>query len=223
MDKRKKIIMCIMAVLLVLIITIPFAFADTKEGIRKDTIKINQPTVATTSKEEEKEETKTEYKNIYFLGDSRSVGMSYIDENKNHFYTAKVGEGYKYFSENYKSVIQKSTKDDAIIINFGVNDLGNAEKYIELINKMATETKSDIYFLTVNPVDEEKEASHGYKVKNSDIDSFNKKLKDGLSSKVTIIDSNSILKKEGFDTVDGVHYDNNTYKKILKIATEIKD
>ncbi len=223
MDKRKKIIMCIMAVLLVLIITIPFAFADTKEGIRKDTIKINQPTVTTTNKEEEKEETKTEYKNIYFLGDSRSVGMSYIDENKNHFYTAKVGEGYKYFSENYKSVIQKSTKDDAIIINFGVNDLGNAEKYIELINKMATETKSDIYFLTVNPVDEEKEASHGYKVKNSDIDSFNKKLKDGLSSKVTIIDSNSILKKEGFDTVDGVHYDNNTYKKILKIATEIKD
>ncbi len=216
MDKRKKIIMCIMAVLLVLVITIPFAFADTPK-IRKNVIKINQTTNTVT--EEEKDEETKEYKNYYFLGDSRSVGMSYIDTNKNHFYTAKVGEGYKYFLDNYKSVIEKSTKDDAIIINFGVNDLHNADKYIELINKMETETKSDIYFLTVNPVDEEKEAKNGYKIKNSDIDTFNKKLKENLNSNIKVIDSNSVLEKEGFDTVDGIHFTNNTYSKILEIAT----
>ena len=213
MNKRKKIIMCILVVAVLAVATIPFVFADTPKTIRKDVIKVNQTTTFV------EEETNKEYKNYYFLGDSRSVGMNSIDENKNHFYTAKIGEGYQYFSNNYKSVIEKSTGNDAIIINFGVNDLHNAEKYIELINKISSQTKSDVYFLTVNPVDEEKEINSGYKIKNSDIDNFNKKLKNGLSSSVKIIDSNSLLKRNGFNTIDGIHYTNDTYKNILHIAT----
>ena len=214
MKKSKKALIIMIVMLLVVIASLPFMFTDASASIKDNTVEV------TNHKKIEikvKEKSKNTYETLFIMGDSRSVGMSYIDDSTSHQYTAKVGEGYKYFNNNYEAVLEKATSKDAIVINFGVNDLSNVDKYIELFNKIAKNTKAKIYFLTVNPVDEEKEAKNGYSIKNKDIDTFNEKMIKGLDSKITIIDSNSILKEEGFDTTDGIHFTKDTYKKILNI------
>lgn len=75
----------------------------------------------------------------------------------------------------------------------GVNDLYNANSYVEYINKIAKNYKGDIYYLSVNPVEESKAANNGYSIKNSDIEKFNSTLKNGLKN-VTYLDSYNYLK-----------------------------
>ena len=214
MKKSKKALIIMIVMLLIVVASLPFMFTDASASIKDNTVEV------TNHKKIEikvKEKSKNTYETLFIMGDSRSVGMSYIDDSTSHQYTAKVSEGYKYFNNNYEAVLEKATSKDAIIINFGVNDLSNVDKYIELFNKIAKNTKAKIYFLTVNPVDEEKETKNGYSIKNKDVDTFNEKMIEGLDSKITVIDSNSILKEEGFDTTDGIHFTKDTYKKILSI------
>ena len=92
----------------------------------------------------------------------------------------------------------------------GVNDLYRAESYISYINGKASSWASKgahTYFVSVNPTE------GSYNHLNSDIDSFNQKLKSGLSN-VSYIDTNSYLKSNGFSTTDGLHYTSDTYNKI---------
>ena len=56
--------------------------------------------------------------------------------------------------------------------------------------------------------------SGGYDNLNSSIDTFNSKLKSGLSSNITYIDTNNYMKKNGFTATDGLHYDSATSKKV---------
>lgn len=144
--------------------------------------------------------------NYVFLGDSRFVGMSNCKESNDTF-ICKVGEGYNYFCKNISNI----SENDIVIIGFGVNDLGNIDKYIELANSLTNE----VYYLTVNPVDEQKERENGYSVTNQQIDEFNNKLKANATN-YKVIDTNSYLKQIGFSTTDGLHYDNATYIKIYE-------
>ena len=45
-------------------------------------------------------------------------------------------------------------------------------------------------------------------------------MKKSLNDKVTIIDTNSYLLKDGFNATDGLHYDDETYKKIYEYIKE---
>ena len=72
--------------------------------------------------------------------------------------------------------------------------------------------------MSVNPVNEAEEKKHNYSVKNSDINSFNAKMKKNLPSGVKYLDTNSTLRKEGFSTRDGLHYKDVTYRRIAKLA-----
>lgn len=154
---------------------------------------------------------------IYMLGDSRFVGMQQFDSDDSslHIYHAKVSEGYSYLTKTWNQIKDLPQKDDYIIINFGVNDLGNINKYIEFINNMTEETDAKIIFMTVNPVDEIKEASHGYTIKNSEVNDFNIKFVENCNDNIYIIDTNSYLNKEGFSTQDGIHFSKSTYEDIL--------
>lgn len=153
---------------------------------------------------------------VYFLGDSRFVGMSQYDSNTDHKYYCEVGKGYSYL-EKYLSQIESTiTQNDYLIINFGVNDLNNSEKYLELINKISSELECNIIYMTVNPVDEEKEKSNGYNVKNEKINAFNNYLVENSNKNIYMIDTNGYLCKESFQTVDGLHFTEETYKKILE-------
>lgn len=161
--------------------------------------------------------------NVFMLGDSRFVGMKSYDSDDNHFYYAKVGEGYNYFKKTWNTVKNYVTDGDYVVINFGVNDLGNIDRYIELINQISTETNAKIIFMTVNPVDEYTESKHGYSVKNSKIDDFNKRISQETNDNVYIVNTNSYLTKNGFQSPDGVHFSKETYINILEYLNSYLD
>lgn len=153
--------------------------------------------------------------NKYVLvGDSRFVGQEQTgNKNSNSTYIAKVGEGLNYL-KNVESTMKKyDNKNTAYVINMGVNDLYNANNYVKYINNLAKTYKGDIYFLSVNPVDEAKEKSYGYSVTNAQIKNFNSTMKNNLKN-VKFLDSYSYLKNNGYETTDGIHYTSSTYKKI---------
>ena len=154
------------------------------------------------------------YSSFVLVGDSRFVGQKSSGfKNSKTTYIASVGKGLTYMKSNEEAMKKKDSKNTAYVINMGVNDLYNANSYVEYINKIAKNYKGDIYYLSVNPVEESKAANNGYSIKNSDIEKFNSTLKSGLKN-VTYLDSYNYLKNNGFSTTDGIHYDKKTYQKI---------
>lgn len=154
------------------------------------------------------------YSSFVLVGDSRFVGQKSSGfKNSKTTYIASVGKGLTYMKSNEEAMKKKDSKNTAYVINMGVNDLYNANSYVEYINKLAKNYKGDIYYLSVNPVEESKAANNGYSIKNSDIEKFNSTLKSGLKN-VTYLDSYNYLKNNGFSTTDGIHYDKKTYQKI---------
>ena len=154
-----------------------------------------------------------EFGQYIFVGDSRFVGMQ-SNKESNDVFIAEVGEGYYYMCQHIGDIMAEATTDSAIIIGMGVNDLGNLDKYVKKINEMANNIPCQIVFITVNPVDETKTTAHGYNVTNEKIDAFNETMMNELSEKVRIIDTNSYLWQNGFDSPDGIHYSGETNRAL---------
>ena len=68
--------------------------------------------------------------------------------------------------------------------------------------------------MSVNPVNEQTASASGYRVTNAPIKTFNTKLKNAFGTKY--LDTYSYLTKNGFGTVDGIHYTAATYQKLYK-------
>ena len=147
-----------------------------------------------------------------FVGDSRTVQLQMAVGSSDKAYVAKVGEGYSYFKNVALSEIQKYAGNGTkMIINFGVNDLSNASKYIALVNSYIDTWDSagvTVYYSAVTPV------GGNASVSNSQIESFNAKLQEGLDPRVHWIDSYSYLAQTGFESSDGLHYSKSTYKNL---------
>lgn len=162
-----------------------------------------------------------------FIGDSRTVQMyahlnnSWAGANfssggvhvvSNDVYVGEGSMGLKWMKSTGIPAAQSYFKNgSAIIILMGVNDLSNYDNYLSYINSNASLWKkngSSLYFVSVNPCD------GSYKHMNDNIERFNKIIKDGLSREVGFIDTYSYLVKNGYKTVDGLHYDKSTYMMI---------
>lgn len=147
-----------------------------------------------------------------FAGDSRTVQMSQAVEKDDYKWIAKVGEGYTFFSSEAVPQIDASVGDGSvIIINYGVNDLHNADKYIKLINKKVEgwiAAGATVYYAAVTPVSEYPT------ITNDDIESFNAQMRKGLDTRVGWLDGYSYLKNHGFSTGDGLHYNDSTYQSL---------
>lgn len=152
----------------------------------------------------------TAINNLIFVGDSRTVGMQSA-VGGNDTWSGKVSAGLDWMkSTGVPNIEGKIGRGSAVIILMGVNDLYQSDNYISYINEKASAWSAKgarTYFVSVNPTD------GSYSNLNSDIDSFNQKLKKGLSN-ASYIDSNSYLKSNGYSTKDGLHYTNDTYNKI---------
>ena len=160
-----------------------------------------------------------------FVGDSRMVGMENAVASTDTLYIAKVGMGYAWLTSTADKTLREQLKARptlTVVFGFGVNDLGNIEKYITYYRQIIKDfPKAKFYFLSVNPVDEVKEAKYGYKVKNSAIASFNRRLY--LAFRTKYVNSYAYLKQNSFATVDGVHYTQATYRKLRNfIITKIR-
>jgi hypothetical protein len=153
-------------------------------------------------------------KRYIFVGDSRYVGMKKFAQSDDVF-IAQVGEGYYFLASNMNKILEYVDKNSILIVGLGVNDYAsNYKNYIKVMNELADTLDCKVYYMLINPVDEDKEALYGYSATNEMIDKYNALIKAGFNSKVGVIDTNTYLKEDGFYTSDGLHYDDNTYKKV---------
>ncbi|WP_051209338.1 SH3 domain-containing protein [Butyrivibrio sp. WCD3002] len=150
--------------------------------------------------------------NFVFAGDSRTVQMNQAVGKSGSVWVAQVGEGYDFFVNTaIPSIDANAGSGTAIIINFGVNDLHNVDKYIKKVNSKIDSWVSKgatVYYAAVLPV------SDYPTITNADIEAFNSKLQSGLDSRVCYLDGYTFLQNNGFSTNDGLHYDYDTYRNL---------
>lgn len=155
----------------------------------------------------------TTYNSYMFLGDSRTVGMKNA-VNSDDIFICKESMGYDWMVKTaFPQADKKVTSGMAIAIWFGVNDMGNVDNYIKAINEKAIEWKEKgarTFYISVGPMDKSDEK----------VAEFNETMKNGLSNDVTYVDIYSKLKSDGFETVDGLHYTVDSYKKIYDLMKE---
>ena len=100
--------------------------------------------------------------------------------------------------------------DATVIFNLGVNDLDEIALYLEFYPQIFDEQpNASFYIMSVNPVSEECSGAS-----NDEITTFNAKLKETFPERY--LDCYDYLENNGFATVDGLHYTNDTYLSIHK-------
>lgn len=156
-----------------------------------------------------------------WLGDSRFVGMNrciHMDEYTNNFVVAKSGEGLRWLKDTATSQIDAIIADNqdivdwVIITGLGVNDYWNVDSYLDYYSEF---DNVQIVLVSVNPVEIQKYIEYGidYTAITNGIAIFNASLQE---TDYKYIDVYSVLMDTGFETVDGVHYTEDTYIKIYK-------
>ena len=157
-----------------------------------------------------------------YIGDSRTEGMqTAVGASDTVSFCAKVGVGYDHLKDTGSVFAKNKLRGNVVIIfNYGVNDLYNAEKYVKFYKENFAKN-NNVYYMSINPVDESKLASAGYNINNTNngaISRFNKTLKEFAGNRY--IDTYSMLSEKGFNASDGLHYDKATYIKIHQFVCE---
>lgn len=192
-----------------------------------------------TSSEEASGKTK-----ILLVGDSRTVqlGMTVFGMNTKNdtdglpcviggttsgdYLYSKGSMGLTWMKQHIADIDAQVDSKTSVVINMGVNDCSSstsADDYIAYINNKVKDWKAkgaDVYFVSVNPINDSLARNNGYSVTNSMVEDFNKALKEGLSSDVKYIDTYSEVKSLVIDkkeTADGIHYNKVVYEKIKEI------
>lgn len=156
----------------------------------------------------------------YYLGDSRTNGLASA-LGTNESVIAKDGGNYNDFvthSATLKSKLNNSTGNYNVVLNYGVNDLGNVNKYCEGYKSLANTIGSNhkVYVVSVNPMNDNTK----WNATNASINSFNSSMKSCISSvsNITYCDVNSTASNDkwvsDYLSSDGLHYNTNGYKYI---------
>lgn len=159
------------------------------------------------------DEKKASINRVVYIGDSRTEGLRDVNSDSKNTFICLSSMGYDWMlSTAFPQAESYASSGTAFVILMGVNDLYHQNSYISAINQKAAEWKKKgavVYFASVGPVQNDPYTS------NSEIESFNRALKNGLSSDVRYIDLYGELNKSGYQTVDGTHYTNAVSKNIL--------
>ena len=148
--------------------------------------------------------------------------------NGDDFYIAQSSMGYSWFNKTAVPAVNKIIREHPgvrynIYSLMGVNYLlGDIDSYIPTYNSLATGAWKDhkIILVSVTPVNEEIAKKRGFGTRNSKIEKFNKKLKNGVNqSNVSYCDVYSQM-GTNFGTSDGLHYNGKTYKQIYKLMKQ---
>ena len=148
---------------------------------------------------------------IIFVGDSRTVSMGNAVQDS-CTYIGKDGEGYRWFSSDGVIELTSILENDptqTVVYNLGVNDPENASLYVELYQSITRQfTDTPFYYLSVNPLSDDADCN----TTNDMIQEFNQTIKKAFPEHY--LDCYSYLTEQGFTTVDGLHYDDNTSNMI---------
>lgn len=173
------------------------------------------PEEQTPSPEAETPQPVTEVKNVagvIFVGDSRFVQMKNSVGENSCTWIAESSKGYNWFNEKAIARIDNNVGSGSkILINLGVNDVGNLQKYISLVNSKANEwvgKGATVYYSSVNPVWE-----NPY-VTEEQVEYFNSQMQANLNENVHWIDSHGYLNAVGYRLVDGLHFSTETYQTL---------
>lgn len=162
---------------------------------------------------DKEDEKKASINRVVYIGDSRTEGLRDVNSDSKNTFICLSSMGYDWMlSTAFPQAESYASSGTAFVILMGVNDLYHQNSYISAINQKAAEWKKKgavVYFASVGPVQNDPYTS------NSEIESFNRALKNGLSSDVGYIDLYGELNKSGYQTVDGTHYTNAVSKNIL--------
>lgn len=195
------------------------------EIIKAEVAKKNESESSKETEEEPEDETdNNKINNIsgtIYMGDSRTNGLKiYGDLSSDEQVFATDGGGYNAFLNHINSVnaVLSSGKSYNIVLNYGVNDMGNASKYCEKYQSFinSVNSKNNVYVMSVNPV---RDSGSKY-AKNANIGSFNSYIKSCISGlKNTkycdVYGSTSISNWENnYVSSDAIHYTSNGYKYI---------
>jgi len=147
---------------------------------------------------------------VYYIGDSRTVGLAEAIGLDEDYVIAAVGKGYNWVtSDEIASKVDAIETGSRVIVNLGVNDIYNVEKYVEYYQEL--EDKGlDVYYVSVNPVID------GYcNVTNAEIEEFNSYFED----EENYIDVYSQFEADWISG-DGLHYTKEGYENIYEIIME---
>ena len=154
-----------------------------------------------------------------------------VNNSSNEEYIAEIGMGYSWFKNTAQNEIKSKLDSNAnqnVIINMGTNDLTSsniASSYVSLYKSLSNTYKdSNFIILSVTPIEDSKNSAYT-SINNNLVIDFNKKLKEELdknssNSRLKYCNIYEKLEKNGYSTTDGIHYDNDTYKKIYQYIKE---
>lgn len=158
---------------------------------------------------------------LIFVGDSRTVGLQQTIGGDAK-YIGKVGEGYAWFTKTALKKLKKELEAapaSTVILNFGINDLGNISSYIVAYQElMASYPQARFLFASIHPVEQKLAKKSGYTVTNKQIQAFNAQLQAAFPE--NYVDTYSYLmesgqiKPKGNLTSDGIHYTAEGYQLI---------
>ncbi len=154
---------------------------------------------------------------VIWLGDSRTVGLQEaVEDYSEDVFIGASGEGYEWLSETGVPLLERAIDEHPgwpVVCNMGVNDYENITNYLDLYENLCTLYPDVVfYFLSVNPVDDERSQS----VSNENINWFNEQIKAVYPD--TYIDSYSYLLGNQIETEDGVHYSSEGYREIYLLV-----
>ena len=149
-----------------------------------------------------------------FVGDSRTFGMFRACYGMGGSFLARGGARIDWLKEQLPKLYD--LKGKYIFINMGVNDLYHASEYADFYNHMPEDfiKNNTVAILTVGPVDEELAKKCHMTRYNKDIEAFNHTVVNCTRSDVRYLNSYWYLRKYGFSTYDGLHYTDETMKKL---------
>lgn len=167
---------------------------------------------------------------IIFVGDSRTIGMQNalkkLMPDDNCIFVGQVGEGCSWFLQEGEALMADAIReypDAPVVLNFGVNDPDQTDQYLAAYSDMLeTFPDTEFHFLSVNPIQYAKMKENGASeetlklVTNTNVTSFNMAIQEAWPD--LYLDSSSMLKVQGFETVDGLHFTEQTYLKIHRFA-----
>lgn len=150
---------------------------------------------------------------VVFIGDSRMVTLKEAVERNLGVCPAAViaknGSRYEWFHDTAIPQADKIIGNGSrVVINMGVNDLSDADKYAKDVNCWAavwSARGAKIYYASVNPV-----WANSYNMTEERVAAFNAKLQAQLIPQIIWLDSHTYLLQSGVHSNDGIHYKDDT-------------
>lgn len=152
----------------------------------------------------------TTLRSLMVIGDSRTVMMENATGG-DAVWICKISMGYKWLEETAVPEAEKLlTGSTDVVIWLGVNDVHNISKYVTYLNELIPRWKARgvrVYILGVGQVDKDPY------VTNEEIMEFNARMRAEVQG-AAYMDLYTYLAKSGYRTTDGIHYDDDTSRKI---------